>query len=206
MVDNSTSHTIYPHASTLTRLNEPGLKPTHKQILLVQLDANSSSADAVFGNHGHVILTLSPAECTQPSMDPPPPPGANANPTAAQLAEALRLHTNAWTAYKLMQASKRDLRNQLLAAAADVYWRRLRHVRLGYNTCSIQDMLNHLIESCGPFTEQTERKEVASRMDVPWKADHSNLSFNKLAMPPTRSPLLAPLCQRNTRRTSYMTL
>jgi len=29
-------------------------------------------------------------------------------------------------------------------------------------------MLNHLIESYGRFTE-TERKEVASRMEVPWE-------------------------------------
>jgi hypothetical protein len=101
-------------------------------------------------------------------MDPTPPPGGNANPTAAQLAEALRLYTNAWKAYKLMRATERNLRNQLLAAADDVYWQRLRHVRLGYNMCSIQDMLNHLIESYGRFTE-TERKEVTSCMEVPWE-------------------------------------
>ena len=67
-----------------------------------------------------------------------------------------------------MRATERNLRNQLLAAADDVYWRRLRHVRLGYNMCSIQDMLNHLIKSYGRFTE-TERKEVASRIYVPWE-------------------------------------
>jgi len=163
MVDNSASLTIYPH-TTLTRLHGPGHKPTRKQILLVQLelDANSSSVDSVFGNHGHVFLTLSPAEYAdlhgapfqipeQPPMDPTPPPGGNANPTAAQLAEALRLRTNAWKAYKLMRATERNLRNQLLAAADNVYWQRLRHVRLGYNMCSIQDMLNHLIESNGRF-------------------------------------------------------
>jgi hypothetical protein len=101
-------------------------------------------------------------------MDPTPPPGGNANPTAAQLAETLRLHTNAWKAYKLMRATERNLRNQLLAAADNIYWQRLPHVRLGYNMCSIQDMLYHLIESYGRFTE-TERKEVASRMEVPWE-------------------------------------
>jgi hypothetical protein len=67
-----------------------------------------------------------------------------------------------------MRATERNLRNQLLAAADDVYWQRLRHVRLGYNMCSIQDMLNHLIESYGRFTK-TERKEVTSRMEVPWE-------------------------------------
>jgi hypothetical protein len=149
--------------------------------LLVQLelDANSSSVVSVFRNHGHVFLTLSPAEYAdfhgapfqipeKPPMDPTLPPGGNANPTAVQLAEALRLHTNAWKAYKLMRATERKLRNQLHAAADNVYWRRLRHVRLGYNMCSIQDMLNHLIESDGRITE-TERKEVASRMEVPWE-------------------------------------
>jgi hypothetical protein len=67
-----------------------------------------------------------------------------------------------------MRATERNLRNQLLAAADDVYWRRLRHVRRGYNMCSIQDMSNHLIKSYGELTE-TERKEVASRMEVPWE-------------------------------------
>jgi hypothetical protein len=67
-----------------------------------------------------------------------------------------------------MRATERNLRNQLLAAADDVYWQRLCHVRLGNNMCSIQDMLNHLIESYGRFTK-TERKEVASRMEVPWE-------------------------------------
>ena len=104
-------------------------------LVQLELDANSSSVDSVFGNHGHVFLTLLPSEYTeytdlhgapfqipeQPPMDSPPPPGAKANPTAAQLAKALRLHTNAWTAYKLMRATERDLRNQLTAAADDVY-------------------------------------------------------------------------------------
>jgi hypothetical protein len=67
-----------------------------------------------------------------------------------------------------MRATERNLRNQLLAAADNVYWQRLRHVRLGYNMCSIQDMLNHLIESYGQFTE-TEGKEVTIRMEVPWE-------------------------------------
>jgi hypothetical protein len=168
MVDNSASLTIYPH-TTLTRLYEPGHKPTRKQILLVQLelDANSSSVDSVFGNHAD--LNGAPFQIPeQPPMDPTPPPGGNANPTAAQLAEALRLYTNAWKAYKLMRATERNLRNQLLAAADDVYWQRLRHVRLGYNMCSIQNTLNHLIESYGRFTE-TERKEVTSCMEVPWE-------------------------------------
>jgi len=124
-------------------------------------------------------VSLSPAEYAdlhgapfqipeQPPLDPTPPPGGNANPTAAQLAEALRLRTNGWKAYKLMRATKRNLRNQLLAAADDVYWRQLRHVRLCYNMCSIKDILSHLITSYGRFTE-TERKEVASRMEVPWE-------------------------------------
>jgi len=57
MVDNSASLTIYPH-TTLTRLHEPGHKPTRKQILLVQLelDASSLSVDSVFGNHRHVFV------------------------------------------------------------------------------------------------------------------------------------------------------
>jgi hypothetical protein len=67
-----------------------------------------------------------------------------------------------------MRATKRNLRNQLLAAAGNVYWQRLRHVRPGYIMCSIQDMLSHLIKSYGRFTEP-ERKEVASRMEVPWE-------------------------------------
>jgi hypothetical protein len=179
-------------------------------LVKLKLDANSSSVDSVFGNHGHVFLTLSPAEYTdlhgvpfqipeQPPIDPPPPPGANANPTAAHLAKALQLHTNAWTAYKLMRATERDLHNQLLAAADNVY------IRLGYNMCSIQDMLKDLIESYGRLTKTDVKKLRAVWMSL-GKADHSNLSFNKSATPPTRSPLLARLCQRNKRRTSYTTL
>ena len=34
--------------------------------------------------------------------------------------------------------------------------------------CSIQDILNLLIESYGRFTK-SERKEVSSRMEVPWE-------------------------------------
>jgi hypothetical protein len=156
---------------------------TRKQILLVKLklDANSSSVDSVFGHPGYVFLTLSPSEYAdlhgspfqipeQPPMDPTPPPGGNATPTAAQMAEALQLHTNAWRAYKLMRATKQKLRNQLLAAADNVYWQGLRHVRLGSNMCSIQDMLNHLIESYGRFTE-TERKKSRAAWKSPGKVD-----------------------------------
>jgi len=119
-------------------------------------------------------------------MDPTPPLGGNANPTAAQLTEALRLHTNAWKAYKLIRVTERDLRNQLLAAADDVYWQRLRHIRLGYNMCSIRDMLNHLIESSGRFTE-TERKELASRMEVPWEGGPLEFVIQQIS----NAPLLA---------------
>jgi hypothetical protein len=119
-------------------------------------------------------------------MDPTPPLGGNANPTAAQLTEALRLHTNAWKAYKLIRVTERDLRNQLLAAADDVYWQRLRHIRLGYNMCSIRDMSNHLIESSGRFTE-TERKELASRMEVPWEGGPLEFVIQQIS----NAPLLA---------------
>ena len=67
-----------------------------------------------------------------------------------------------------MRKTESSLRNQLLAAADDVYWRRLRLPTLGYASRSVRDLLAHMITTYGRFTD-AERQAVAARLEVPWE-------------------------------------
>ena len=169
--------TPYPHP-VLTRLHEPGRPPTRKALLQVEieLNANAASVDSVYGAHGHVFLTLPDDDYTtlnegqqfdippQPPIDPALPAGA----TQAQITETVRQHTNAWSAYRRMRKTEVELRNQLLAAADDIYFRPLRHPTLGYAPNTVRQLLTHLRTTYGRFTE-AERKAVTSRLNTPWE-------------------------------------
>jgi hypothetical protein len=176
-VNDSATASSFPHP-VLTRLHETGRKPTRTQILVTQteLNANAASVDSVYGPHGHTFLTLSPEQYqalnggiafeipVAPAMNPTHAQGATGN----VITEGVRQHTVAWKAYRLMRATETKLRNQLLEAGDDTYWRRLRMATLGYGTRTVRELLAHMLTTYGRFTE-VERREAASRMDVPWE-------------------------------------
>jgi uncharacterized coiled-coil protein SlyX len=175
---NDADSLSFPHP-VLTRLHAPGKKPTRPQILQVQLELNANAAtiDSIHGPHGHSFLTIAPADYTVlnggvvfviPAKPPIEPVYANAAPTAFQISEAVRQHAAAWRTYRLIRKTESSLRNQLLAAADDVYWRRMRLPTLGYATRTIRELLDHLLTTYGRFTD-AERQAVASRLEIPWE-------------------------------------
>ena len=179
MSSSSESESIsFPHP-VLSRLHAPGKKPTRPQILQVQteLNANAASIDTIHGAHGHSFLSIAPADYTILNAGvafaiPPQPPAQpvypNNAPTSHQISEAARTHAEEWRAYRIMRKTESSLRNQLLAAADDVYWRRLRLPTLGYASRSVRDLLAHMITTYGRFTD-AERQAVAARLEVPWE-------------------------------------
>lgn len=124
--------------------------------------------NSIYSDHGHLFLTLPAKEYVKVYGPPLDPPAPVVNLTAAIIAEAARVHRNAWKAYNILCNTERDIRNQLIASADDVYWRTLRHSDQGYNTCTIQTLLTHMIDTYGPITE-AERMDVEARMNVPWE-------------------------------------
>jgi hypothetical protein len=187
-VNESISASSFPHP-VLTRLHEAGRKPTRTQILVLktELNANAASVDSLYGAHGHLFLTLSAAEYHTlsgiqfeipgpPPMNPPPhAAGAAAHVTA----EAVRQHGVEWKSYKLMRRVETELRNQLLAAADDTYWRRMRMATLGYGTRTVRELFTHMVNTYGRFTE-AERREAASKMEVPWEGGPLEVTIQQI--------------------------
>jgi hypothetical protein len=93
---------------------------------------------------------------------------ANAAPTAFQISEAVQQHAAAWRTYRLICKTESSLRNQLLAAADAVYWRRMHLPTLGYATRTIPELLTHLLTTYGRFTD-AEGQAVASWLEIPWE-------------------------------------
>lgn len=173
---NNTTTPNFPHP-VLTKIHEPGRKPTRQSILTCQteLTANAASVDSVYSEHGHAFLTMTPLDFTalnggvpfvmpvRPPMDPVHVQGA----TAAQITEDNRLHAQAWKAYTLMRQTQQQLRNQLLAAGDDLYFRAVKPPVLGYSAITVRQLLYHLFLTYGTFTE-AERRQAATKMEQPW--------------------------------------
>jgi hypothetical protein len=62
-----------------------------------------------------------------------------------------------------MRTTESTLRNQLLEAADDTYWRRMRlaHRQFGYGTRTVHELLTHMIAIYGRFAE-------AEFKEAPW--------------------------------------
>jgi hypothetical protein len=169
--------TAYPY-TVLSRLHEVGAKPNRQKILRTtqELTANAASVDSVYGDHGHAFLTMSPASYqvlnggqafampAQPDQNPTIVVGA----TAAVIAETVRQHKASQEAYRLMRRVQANLRKMLLESSDEIYWRLLRQDLILYSGRTVRELLNHMNTTYGAFTE-AERRDVASRMDVPWE-------------------------------------
>ena len=167
----------FPHR-VLTRLHDPGHRPTRQKLLLVQreLNANARTVESVHGEHGHMFLTM-PIEQYQPlhgdepfvmPAKPTPDPVHGDNVTAARITENTRIHTNQWAQYRLMKATDRDLRNLLLTAADEDYWGPMCDPVHGFGTVTTLDLLTHMFATYGVLTEK-EAHQAMSSLDTPWE-------------------------------------
>jgi hypothetical protein len=176
-MSTSDATAAYPYP-ILSRLHEVGAKPNRQRILRTEeeLTANAASVDSVYGDHGHAFLTMSPANyqtlndgvAFNPPEQPDPNPVIPAGATAAAIAEAVRQHGVAQKAYALMRLVQATLRKMLLDSSDEIYWRRMRQPVILYSARTVLELLTHISTTYGNFTE-AERKDVTSRMDVPWE-------------------------------------
>jgi hypothetical protein len=166
----------YPYP-VLSRLHEIGGKPNRQKILrtLQELTANAASVDSIYGIHGHVFLTMTPATYKTlndgtafvPPLVPDPNPAITAG-SAAVVAESVRQHSVDTKAYTLMRHVQNTLRKMLLDSGNEIYWRRMRQHTILYSGRTICELLDHMESTYRSFTG-AERREVTACLDVPWE-------------------------------------
>lgn len=164
---------------TLTRANEPRQKPSRERVLQMVLEANSNLASVTTSTlgvpgFGLLGLTASAEEYQQLTgqvwvrpAQPPAYPVLADNATQFQIAEANCIFMMDWQQYMLMLQTDTTIRNQLLAAHNDVYWRALFQPIVGYGRRTARDFLAHIVEKYAKFDEATRSLVVAS-MEAPW--------------------------------------
>lgn len=174
----SQKHDAWPYP-VLLRTHEPGQRPTRERVLetIAQVNANAASVTtSTLGAPGFGLLglTLSAAEYQgltgQAWIRPDQPdqaPNVAHDATQFQIAEANRQHRVEWEQYNLMLHTDNTLRNQLLSASDDVYYRALYQPILGYGRRTTRNLIEHLLTNYAPFDEQT-RANVEQAMITPW--------------------------------------
>jgi hypothetical protein len=127
--------------------------PTYKSIaeINLKLNANAASVHSNLGAHGLLALTIDPAVYNTISPDPflpPANPGANPilpdNATVAFIAELIRQHAASLRIWKEYLSTDKTLKQQLLAAIDDIYYRSLRNRITGYANVTTLTILRHL--------------------------------------------------------------
>ena len=162
----------------LTPISTTTNTPTYATLRAAQtqLNANAASIPSHGGDglHGHVALTLSPADYAILSAIPFLPP-TNPAPiiehptglTAHQITELNRLHTTACSVFRTYNEVDKALRTQIIDAVADHYIEDLYDPTLGYGNVSSLALLTHLWNNHGKIT-QDKHDANQLRMQAPW--------------------------------------
>lgn len=168
----------FPHP-ILSKIHEPGQRPTRKRVLETIRQASTNAASVTTytlgaPGSGLIGLTIDPdvyltkygIAWVRPNQ-PDPSPDCDGTDTQYVIAEANRVHKEQWRQYNLMLQSDTAIRNQLLAAADEVYYTTLFDPITGYGMCTAYDFITHLKTRYAAFDEAT-RTAVTNKMDVPW--------------------------------------
>jgi hypothetical protein len=139
-------------------------KPTNTSLKLLQreLNANAMSVSSNRGGgiHGHLSLTISPAEFqaltnnvvfvipVYPGNAPFHPPGA----TNAQITETNRQYKADLDEYRVFNNTEQALKRQLLTAVDRLYLNELQHETLGFANSTTLALLTHLHSTYGIIT------------------------------------------------------
>jgi len=134
--------------------------PTYAAIaeihLLLNQNAASVDSDLGGGQHGHLALTVSAAVYATISaipfvapINPGPHPIQAPGATAAQIAEANRIHDATLRVWRQYQATDKALKQLLLQAVDPVYVQPLRNRLTGFATVSTRTILDHLYARYG---------------------------------------------------------
>jgi hypothetical protein len=153
-------------------------QPTYATIRMAQTQLNGNAASIPShsgdGVHGHLALTIAPAEyllltgvAFLPPVNPPAQPEHPAQATAAQISEINRLHTSAQATFRTYYETDKALRNQLILATPPAYVRSLYDDTLGFGNVTCLQLLLHLWHNYGRIT-QAELDANLLRMAAAW--------------------------------------
>jgi hypothetical protein len=181
------SNHSWPHP-VLTRIHEPGQKPTRERVLqnAEECHANAASVtQSTLGAAGTGLLgiTATAAEyyaIAGVAWNEPAAPGLPAaGGTQFEIAERQRTHSEELAQWRLFLAVKTAIRNQLLASADDVYWTSLKQPLVGYGQRGPRDFLTLMAAKYAQFTE-TVRATTNQHMDVPWTTGPFEVVVNQI--------------------------
>jgi hypothetical protein len=139
-------------------------KPTYTTMDTFQQAINKqalSIPSATYPDLGWIGLVISPAEFDSINnnvhfvapVNPGLTPTHQANPTAAQITENVRLHELTQNEFHAYNHTRIQLRNMILNNIEDKYVRTLSHPVTSYNQVSPLNLLNHLWTTYGQITE-----------------------------------------------------
>ena len=166
----------FPHLSIPRHPGEPSYESIYKVHSLLKANAASIPSDLGGGTHGLLGLTLSQAVYTQvagmaftrpanPGNTPTIPGGS----TGEQTRTIERAHREALRVYREINRSDLALKQQLLSAFDDMYFKALKDPHVGYSNSTTYDLLHHLYNGYGRIT-QMDLLDNERRMKQPYDA------------------------------------
>jgi hypothetical protein len=164
----------------LTRIGTDTEPPNYASLRIAQTQLNScaASVDSNGGDgvHGHLALTITPAEYIALSvggvpfvapLNPPIQPVHQQGATAAQIAENIRQHKEAKIIFRTYHDTDKVLRNMLIAKVDVIYIKALYDATVGFGNVTCLELLQHLKTNYG-IIKQEELEENTKRMNTPW--------------------------------------
>jgi hypothetical protein len=180
MTADATTHLDLPHKH-LSPICPTGTKPTFRTLRVAQLQLNMNAISVRThrgdGIHGHLVLTMAPAdfllETNIPFVIPPMPPhdpthapGA----TAAQITETNRMHTAARAEYVTYHETDNALRALLINAVPHKYIEAIAHPTLLFGNTTTLQLLTHLWATYGTIN-YVDLMDNVERMQAPWNPE-----------------------------------
>ena len=180
MSNDGKTHLDLPH-KVLDPICPTGTKPTFRTLRVAQLQLNMNAISVRShrgdGNHGHLVLTLTPAAflltTNVPFIVPPMPlldPVHVAGATAAQITEDNRIHAAARAEYEKYHDTDNALRALLIAAVPFKYIEAIAHPTLSFAQTTTVQLLTHLWSTYGKI-HIADMLENLERMQAPWNTD-----------------------------------
>jgi hypothetical protein len=165
-----------PILSVIGTVNAP---PTYESIRKAQLQINTNAASVHTyeggGAHGHLVLTMMPAEyllitpiAFAAPVAPPVHPVLPVAGTVAQITAITKQHTEDKIAFHTYQDTDRAIVRQLLAATDHSYIAALSHPAIGFTNVTALQIMTHLYATYGVIS-LAEREANLQRMNKTWQ-------------------------------------
>ena len=166
----------FPHLSIPRHPGEPTYEAIHAVHNLLKANAASMPSDLGGGDHGLLGLVLSATVYSQVAgaLNPftrPANPGSTptipALSTGEQTRRLERDHKENLRVYREVNRTDQALKQQLLRAFDDMYFKALKNTHVGYSNSTTMQLIQHLYNSYGQIT-QMDLSDNERRMKTPY--------------------------------------